>query len=99
MFLQDIKTRNVSVKDLLQLVPSDLVKDLSESLNTDKWVSKLDGYSFFNLLIFSILSSDRLSLRIMENNFKDPFFHIIEGGLKTDDTVTHTGIRERFLLW
>ncbi len=95
MFLQNIKASKVSVKDLLQLIPSDLVKNLSESLNTDKWVRKLDGYSFFNLLIFSILSSERLSLRIMEDNFKDTFFNMIVEDLISDDTVTHTGIRER----
>ncbi len=86
----------VSVKELLGLIPDELIDDLAGQLVVDKWVRKLKGSYLFKLILFSILSSERLSLRIMEDNFEDPLFRLLAPTV-TADEVTWTGIRERLI--
>jgi len=62
----------------------------------DKWVKKLKGSHIFKLVLFSLLSSERLSLRIMEDNFEDPLFRTLAPALAVDE-VTWTGIRDRLI--
>ncbi len=96
MLSKKSRSEKVSAKTLIGLIPNTLIKKLTQELSTDKWVKKLDSHSFFNLLLFSILSSDRLSLRIMEDNFKDPLFQLLSGELK-EVNIAHTGIRDRLI--
>ena len=90
------KDSKISVKEILELIPDELIDDLSSSLKVDKWVKKLKGTHIFKLVLFSLLSSERLSLRIMDDNFEDPLFRILAPALSADE-VTWTGIRERLI--
>jgi len=87
---------NVSVKELLELIPDTFIEELTDTLEVDKWVKKLKGGHIFKLVLFSLLSSERLSLRIMESNYKDPLFRILAPAI-TEDAVGWTGIRERLM--
>jgi len=86
----------ISVKKLIELVPQKLIDELAEQLVVDKWVRKLKGDCFFKLILYSILSSERLSLRIMEDNFEDPLFRVLAPALQVDE-VTFAGIRARLM--
>lgn len=86
----------ISVKELLEMIPEDLINDLVEQFMVDKWVRKLKAGYFFKLILFSILNSERLSLRIMEENFEDPLFRALAPAIATDE-VTWNGIRERLI--
>lgn len=86
----------VSVSDLLNLIPEDFITDLAEALYIDKWVRKLKAGHLFKLVLYSLLSSERLSLRIMEANYEDPLFRALAPTLEVDE-VTFTGIRERLM--
>jgi len=87
---------NVSVKELLELIPDAFIEELTDSLDVDKWVKKLKGGHIFKLVLFSLLNSERMSLRIMESNYKDPLFRILVPAI-TEDAVGWTGIRERLM--
>lgn len=91
-----IQTEEVSASELISLIPDSLIDDLASSLSVDKWVKKLKGKPLFKLLLFSILSSERLSLRIMEDNFKDPMFHALAPALDIEK-LGYTGIRDRLI--
>jgi hypothetical protein len=86
----------VSVTELLALIPQELIDDLAESLAVDKWVKKLKANYLFKLVLFSLLSSERLSLRVMEDNFEDPLFQALAPALSADE-VTWAGIRDRLM--
>jgi len=86
----------LSVKALLELIPEELINDLAAQFMADKWVRKLKAGYFFKLILFSILNSERLSLRIMEDNFEDPLFRALAPAVSADE-VTWTGIRERLI--
>ena len=90
------KPKQVTVQQLLELIPTELLDELSESLLVDKWVKKLKASALFKLILFSILSSERLSLRLMEDNFSDPLFQALTPQMEGNQ-VGWTGIRERLI--
>ena len=95
--IQNISSgKKVSVEELLTLIPDDLLADLSQLLSVDKWVKKLKAQYLFKLILFSLLHSERMSLRTMEANFEDPLFRVLAPALSADE-VTWTGIRERLM--
>lgn len=86
----------ISVSELIDLIPKDLISDLAEELMVDKWVRKLKADYLFKLLLFSILSNERLSLRVMEDNFEDPIFRLFAPAIAADK-ITWVGIRDRLM--
>ncbi len=86
----------LSVTELISLVPDSLINDLAEELQVDKWVRTLKAGYLFKLVIFSLLSSERLSLRLMQDNFEDPIFRLFAPAIAADK-VTWTGIRDRLM--
>lgn len=87
---------SISVMELLGLIPDELIAELAEELSVDKWVRKLKAGYFFKLIIFSLLNSERISLRTMEDNFEDPIFRLFAPAIAADK-ITWTGIRERLI--
>lgn len=86
----------VSVSELLSLIPEDFISELADNMMVDKWVRKLKAGYLFKLVLYSLLNSERLSLRIMEDNYTDPLFRALAPALEADE-VTWTGIRERLI--
>lgn len=91
---KDLSDSKISVEELLSLIPETLIEDLTESLGVDDWVKKLKANHFFKLILYSLLSNERISLRILENDFKDPLFRLLAPALEADE-VRWTGIRDR----
>jgi hypothetical protein len=87
---------HVSVAELLALIPQEFIDELAQSLAVDKWVKKLKADYLFKLVLFSLLSSERLSLRLMEDNFDDPLFQALAPALQADE-VTWVSIRDRLM--
>ncbi len=71
--------------DLLKLIPADLFRDLAIETKVDSQVKKLSGEVMFKLILFSMLNSEKMSLRVMETflqsaQFKSfTRFDILEG--------------------
>lgn len=89
----ETKTR---VSELLDLLPITYLEDLARDLVADKWVKKLKTVPLFKLIFFSILQSERLSLRVMEDNVSDPLFKALAPALNADE-ATWGGIRDRLI--
>ena len=87
---------SVLVSELLALLPESYIADLSEKMVVDKWAKKLKASTLFQLVLFSILNSERLSLRVMQENMKDPMFAIL-GQAVCADEVTWVSIRNRLM--
>ncbi len=88
--------KGAGVKELLTLIPADFLEALSTRLCVDKRVRKLHASHLFKLVLYSLLNSERLSLRVMETNYKNPLFQALAPSL-SGDTVTFNGIRERLI--
>lgn len=93
---QTTTEEKISADELIKLIPEELISKLAASLEVDKWVKKLKGDALFKLIMFSLLSSERLSLRIMEDNFRDPMFRALAPAVQIEK-VAWTGIRDRLL--
>jgi hypothetical protein len=56
----------MNVSELLRLIPPETFRDLAIETKVDTQVKKLSGEVMFKLILFSMLNSDKLSLRVME---------------------------------
>lgn len=52
---------------LIRLIPPETFRDLAVETNVDAQVKKLSGEVVFKLILFSMINSEKLSLRIMES--------------------------------
>lgn len=89
---KDSPKHNVTVQDLLSLVPSELYDQLASEFNADKWVHKLRAEVMFKLILYSILYSERLSLRVMEWCYASPNFQVLADAV---GKTAHNSIRDR----
>jgi len=87
-----MKTK-ISCNELLSYIPNDLLKNLEEETNVNIQTKKLTGGIMFKLLLFSLLNSDRLSLRVMEEFFNSEQFITFADKGKTK--IKHSGIGDR----
>lgn len=75
----------MKASDLLQLIPPDVFRELAIKTKVDAQVKKLSGEVMFKLILFSMLNSEKMSLRVMETflqsaQFKSfTRFDILEG--------------------
>lgn len=71
-----MKDQGVSAKELLAVIPDELLVHLSQSTQVDYQVKKLYGRSMFYLLLCGLLES-RASLRSLEDTFNSSKFKVI----------------------
>jgi hypothetical protein len=65
----------MTASELIRLIPSSLFEDLAIETEVDYQVKKLTGEVTFKLILFSMLDSDKLSLRVMEKFLTSAKFH------------------------
>lgn len=56
----------MTATELIGLIPSQVFRDLAVETKVDTQVKKLSGEVMFKLILFSMLNSDKMSLRVME---------------------------------
>lgn len=64
----------MKVEQLLKLIPAKKLEFLSSETLVDFQVKKLKGITVFKLILFSMLHSNKLSLRVMESFFISAHF-------------------------
>lgn len=69
----------MNVDELLKLIPSRVFDDMSAETKVDFQVKKLTGETMFKLILFSMLNSERLSLRVMETFLSSAKFKSFSG--------------------
>jgi hypothetical protein len=76
LFFQRMKFKEdgIGVSDLLKLIPDDLLLDLAAETKVDYQVKKLFGLNVFNLLLYGLLSSERIGLRSLEDFYNSRKF-------------------------
>lgn len=90
-----MKDTRVTAGQMLSLIPEDLHQQLTDELAVDKWVPKLKANFLFKLLIFSLLQTKELSLRVIEENSADKFFLAL--GPDLFEPVSYGAIRHRLI--
>lgn len=64
----------ISAKTLIEQLPSELHHSLSKELNLDDGIDKLTSRLLFDLILYSLLSCSKLSLRQMSSHAEDSSF-------------------------
>jgi hypothetical protein len=64
----------IGVKDLLELIPEDLLDHLAEETNVDHQAKKLYGRNVFNLLLYGLLDGERVGLRTLQDFYNSRHF-------------------------
>jgi hypothetical protein len=91
-----ISEKQVSVTDLLEIIGDSVIKDIVRLYDSDKWVIKLDTQTVFKLILYSLLDSERISLRIMAENYNSVPFSVLEQSVMGQKTA-HSSIRDRLV--
>ncbi len=83
----------MTAAELIRLIPAEAFDSLSVETKVDHQVKKLKGEAVFRLILFSMLNSDRLSLRIMETFLRSSRFK----GFSDNDILDarYNSIRDR----
>jgi hypothetical protein len=83
----------MNVEQLLQLIPDEHLVFLSAETKVDHQVKKLSGSAIFKVILFSMLSSQKVSLRVMETFLQSAKFR----QFAQNDAINtkHNSIRDR----
>lgn len=83
----------ISCSELLEMIPEELLDKLEEDTKVNYQVKKLKGKIMFKLLLSSLINSERVSQRVMEEIYNSEQFSVFSEqlGLKTK----HTSISDR----
>jgi IS4 transposase len=85
---------NITVKELLSVIPDDKISTLAANTHVDYCTKVLYGRSVFYMILYSLLESDRTSLRTMEDIFNSVKFKFLFN-LDQSKTVRYSSISER----
>ena len=88
------KYQGISVSELLDAIPDEELVRLAGETNVDYYSKVLYGRSVFYMLLMGLLSSERTSLRILEDIFNRKSFKIMFN-LDIKKTVKYNSISER----
>jgi hypothetical protein len=86
--------QHITVKELLNVIPDDKIYSLAANTQVDYCTKVLYGRSVFYMILYSLLESDRTSLRTMEDIFNSTKFKFLFN-LDQNTTVRHSSISER----
>lgn len=82
-----------SVADILNLLPEEQLNKIGISTGVDHSVSRLYGDIMLKLLIFGMLRSDRLSMRVLEQFYNSALFSLFSG--KGAHQTKHSSLSSR----
>ena len=88
-----MKKSKIECADLFAMIPKDLLFNLEKETNINHHVKKLSGLLMLKLLLFSLLNSERVSLRVMEEIFNSGQFKAFSG--KGNQKTKHSTIGDR----
>ena len=92
-----MKTKSgISVKQLINCIPTDHLAELAEVTQVNYQVKKLTGEIMFKLLLMGILCSEKISLRVMEDLYKSKRFRLLVN-LDSQNTTRHTSLSDRLM--
>lgn len=77
------------------MIPSHLYSFLADIYQSDKWVKKLKSEVLFKLIVYTLLSTERISLRVMQRQAESSMFAVL--ARMSIDELAHTTIRARLI--
>lgn len=88
-----MKRGSIECGELFAMIPEDLLANLEKETNVNYQVKKMSGVLTLKLLLFSLLNSERVSLRVMEEIFNSDKFKTFSQ--KGNQKTKHSTIGDR----
>lgn len=92
--MANFSNHNISVEELLKLIPDELLDKLSKSTDVDHQVKKLFGKNVFYLLLYGFLESTKVSLRGLEDIYSSQKFQFLFN-IDSQDGIKYNSISDR----
>jgi len=89
-------SRRITAKELLALLPLDIIEQKATDTKVDRNVKKLFGRDMFYLLLLSVLDSERSSLRIMQDLYSSGKFTLLSG-VESGSSTSFTSLSDRLM--
>lgn len=87
-------TPKISIVQLLSIIPDEDIRKIAKRTNVDYYTKILDGKSLLCLILYSLIESQRNSLRTMEDIFNSASFKFLFN-LDSNRRVKYNSISER----
>jgi hypothetical protein len=87
-------TQKISIIQLLSLIPDEDIRKIAKRTNVDYYTKILDGKSLLCLILYSLIESQRNSLRTMEDIFNSSAFKFLFN-LDSTKKIKYNSISER----
>jgi transposase len=87
-------TKKISIIQLLSLIPDEDIRKIAKRTNVDYYTKILDGKSLLCLILYSLIESQRNSLRTMEDIFNSSVFKFLFN-LDSTKKIKYNSISER----
>lgn len=84
----------LEVGEILGMIPKELLEEVAQHTEVDWNVSRLRGEVMLNLLLYSMLRSDRCSTHLMEHFYATPFFEAF-GSKDAGHRTRHSSLADR----
>ncbi len=97
LFMANFNDHKFHLSQLLDIIPQDFfaqIETIASNLKVDHYAKVLHGKTLFNLLLYGIIESDRLSLRNLEDVFNSPDFKILFQ-MDLTQKIRHSSLSER----
>ena len=92
--MANFSNHKISVKELLELIPDELLNKLSETSGVDYQVKKLFGRNMFYLLLYGYLESTKVSLRELEDIYSSQKFQFLFN-INSKDGIKYNSLSDR----
>ena len=85
---------SITVKQLINCIPAKNLEEIAQSTKVNHQVKKLTGEVILKLLLMSVLSTDKISLRVMEDLYQSKRFQLLTD---TKGKTRHTSLSDRLM--
>lgn len=85
--------KGLTVEEIIKVIAEEDLDKLAKETGVDRHVKKITGKSLFQLFLYSLLSTERMSLRVMENYYETEQFKVFSGQGK--GRTKHTSLSDR----
>lgn len=85
----------VKLGELLKIIPEELFSQVAQSTQVDYYTKVLSGKVLFYLLLYALLTEDRLGQRGIADLYRSPSFRVLFNLHLVKDRISHSSLSER----
>jgi len=89
------KDHKLKLSELFKVIPEEIFVAIAENTNVDYYAKSLNGKLLYYLLLYALLTDDKLSQRGISDLYSSPHFRLLFNFQLKKDKIAHSSISER----